>query len=100
MTPERKPRSTDFSRRHIGPTPADIEQMLQAVGVSSLEELIQQTVPASIREAEPLNIGPGLSETEMLARMRAIASKNQVFTSLIGQGYYGTILPPVIQRNL
>jgi len=100
MTQERKPQSTDFSRRHIGPTPADIEQMLQAVGVSSLDELIEQTVPASIREAAPLNIGPGLSESEMLERMRAIASKNQVFTSLIGQGYYGTILPPVIQRNL
>ncbi|GIW24948.1 aminomethyl-transferring glycine dehydrogenase [Meiothermus sp.] len=95
-----KPRSTDFSRRHIGPTPEDIQAMLKAVGVSTLDELIEQTVPASIREATPLEIGPGLSETEMLARMRAIAEKNQVFTSLIGQGYHGTILPPVIQRNL
>jgi glycine dehydrogenase len=100
MTPTLKPRSTDFSRRHIGPTPADIQQMLEAVGVSSLQELVEQTVPASIREDLPLKIGPGLSESEMLERMRAIASKNQVFTSLIGQGYYGTILPPVIQRNL
>lgn len=100
MSNAQKSRSTDFSRRHIGPTPADIEQMLQAVGVSTLDELVEQTVPASIREAAPLDIGPGLSETEMLARMRAIANKNQVFTSLIGQGYYGTILPPVIQRNL
>ncbi len=100
MSDTQKPRSTDFSRRHIGPTPEDIQAMLEAVGVTSLDELIAQTVPASIREAAPLDIGPGLSETEMLARMRAIAEKNQVFTSLIGQGYYGTILPPVIQRNL
>lgn len=95
-----KPRSTDFSRRHIGPSAADIEQMLQVVGASSLDELIQQTVPASIRETRPLDIGPGLSETEMLERMRAVAEKNQIFTSLIGQGYYGTVLPPVIQRNI
>jgi glycine dehydrogenase len=74
--------------------------MLEAVGVSSIEELIEQTLPRSIRQAGPLEIGPGLSETEMLAQMRAIARKNQVFTSLIGQGYYGTILPPVIQRNI
>ncbi|MDW8425429.1 MAG: aminomethyl-transferring glycine dehydrogenase [Meiothermus sp.] len=95
-----KPRSTDFSRRHIGPTPEDIQEMLKAVGVSTLDELIQETVPASIRETTPLEVGPGLSEAEMLARMRAIAQKNQVYTSLIGQGYHGTILPPVIQRNL
>ncbi len=100
QNPERKSRSTDFSRRHIGPSSSDIEQMLQAVGVSSLDELIAQTVPASIRQEKPLEVGPGLGETEMLERMRAIADKNQVFTSLIGQGYYGTVLPPVILRNI
>jgi len=97
---QRKTRSTDFVRRHIGPSAADIEQMLQAVGASSMDDLIQQTVPASIRETRPLNTGPGLSETEMLEQMRSIARKNQVLTSLIGQGYYGTLLPPVIQRNI
>ncbi len=95
-----KPRSSDFSRRHIGPTTEDIEQMLKAVGASSMDELMAQTVPASIRQAAPLDIGEGLSEIEMLAEMRRIAARNKVYTSLIGQGYYGTVLPPVIQRNL
>jgi glycine dehydrogenase len=100
QNPNPKLRTTDFSRRHIGLSPHEIEGMLEAVGVSSMEELIEQTLPRSIRQAGPLEIGPGLSETEMLTQMRAIARKNQVFTSLIGQGYYGTILPPVIQRNI
>ncbi len=100
MSKAQQPRSHDFSRRHIGPSPEEIPAMLEAVGVSSLEELIQQTLPASIRQNEPLGIGPGLSEAELIERLRAIAAKNQVYTSLIGQGYYGTVLPPVIQRNI
>ncbi|MDW8480930.1 MAG: aminomethyl-transferring glycine dehydrogenase [Meiothermus sp.] len=91
---------TDFARRHIGPSPEDIQEMLEAVGVSSLEELIQETLPASIRQEVPLSIGGGMSEAELLAHMRELASKNRVYTSLIGQGYYGTHLPPVIQRNI
>ena len=90
----------DFAnRRHIGPSPAEMDEMLKAVGAASLDELIDQTVPASIRQALPLSWAP-LSEHELLARMRAVAAKNRVMTSLIGQGYYGTVTPPAIQRNI
>ncbi|MBE0555347.1 MAG: aminomethyl-transferring glycine dehydrogenase, partial [Rhodobacteraceae bacterium] len=90
----------DFAnRRHIGPSPSEMEEMLKAVGVGTLEELIAQTVPKSIRQAIPLGWAP-LSEHELLARMRAVAARNKVMTSLIGQGYYGTVTPPAIQRNI
>lgn len=90
----------DFAnRRHIGPSPAEMDEMLRAVGVVSLDELIDQTVPASIRQTVPLGWAP-LSEHELLARMRAVAGRNKVMTSLIGQGYYGTVTPPAIQRNI
>src|SRR6476620_7914488 len=89
-----------FTRRHIGPTPEDIHSMVRTVGAGSLGELIEQTVPPSIRQAKPLDLGPALSETEAIERMRQIASRNEVLTSLIGMGYHGTILPPVIQRNI
>src|ERR1700722_6515156 len=90
----------DFARRHIGLDPDDMAEMLQIIGVSSVEELIDQTIPDAIRLRRPLRLGEALSETEALERLQAIASKNAVFTSLIGMGYYGTILPPVIQRNV
>src|SRR5204862_285121 len=67
---------------------------------SSLGELMGQTLPSSIRQKAPLDLGPALSETEALSHMRELAAQNQVFTSLIGQGYSGTILPAVIQRNI
>jgi glycine dehydrogenase len=90
----------DFAnRRHIGPSPAEMDAMLEAVGVPSLDALIDETVPASIRQAEPLTWAP-LSEYGLLERMRAVASRNKVMTSLIGQGYYGTVTPPAIQRNI
>src|SRR6516225_1320243 len=90
----------DFSRRHIGPSPEDEREMLSIIGVSDVGELISQTVPDAIRQAAPLALPPGISETEALQKLRIIADKNKIFTSLIGQGYYGTILPPVIQRNV
>ncbi len=91
----------DFAnRRHIGPSPAEIEAMLATVGAPSLDALIDQTVPAGIRQAEPLNWGPALSEQAVLHRLRLTAARNKVLTSLIGQGYYGTVTPPVIQRNI
>src|SRR2546427_8047725 len=90
----------DFSRRHIGPSPEDVSEMLSTIGVSDIDELISQTVPGAIRQAAPLALPPGISESEALQKLRIIADKNKVFTSLIGQGYYGTILPPVIQRNI
>ena len=90
----------DFAnRRHIGPSPSEMADMLAAVGVQSLDELIDQTVPASIRQSTPLGWAP-LSEHDLLARMRGVASRNKVMTSLIGQGYYGTVTPPAIQRNI
>ena len=92
--------ASTFVRRHIGPSPRDVEAMLQTVDASSLGALMAETLPASIRQTTPLDLGPALSETEALAHMRKLASQNQLFTSLIGQGYSGTILPAVIQRNI
>ena len=90
----------DFAnRRHIGPSPAEMDEMLAAVGVRSLEDLISETVPKSIRQKASLGWAP-LSEQDLLQRMRAVAGRNKVMTSLIGQGYYGTFTPPAIQRNI
>jgi glycine dehydrogenase len=92
--------ATTFARRHIGPSPRDIAAMLETVGAKSLDALMAETLPSSIQQKAPLDLGVPLSETEALAHMRELASQNQVFTSLIGQGYSGTILPAVIQRNI
>jgi glycine dehydrogenase len=89
-----------FVRRHIGPSPRDITAMLETVGARSLDALMAETLPSSIRQKAPLDPVAPLSETEALTHMRELASKNQVFTSLIGQGYSGTFLPAVIQRNI
>lgn len=90
----------DFAnRRHIGPSPAEMEEMLAAVGVASLDELIDQTIPASIRQPEPLDWAP-LAEHKLLQKLTDVAAKNRVMVSLIGQGYYGTVTPPAIQRNI
>jgi glycine dehydrogenase len=92
--------ATDFVRRHIGPSPSDIASMLDTVGASSLSALMGETLPASIRQKTPLDLGKPMSETEALAHMTELAAQNRVFTSLIGQGYSGTVLPAVIQRNI
>ncbi|MGN6368435.1 MAG: aminomethyl-transferring glycine dehydrogenase [Phycisphaerae bacterium] len=88
-----------FPPRHIGPNPAHQSAMLQLLGLSSLEDLTTQTVPASIRLPKPLNLPPAQSESEALASLRTLATKNKVNKSFIGMGYYGTITPPVIRRN-
>ena len=91
----------DFAnRRHIGPSPAEMAHMLETLGLSSLEALIDETLPKSIRQKTPLNFGKPKSERALLNHMRITASKNKVLTSLIGQGYHGTVTPPVIQRNI
>ncbi len=91
----------DFAnRRHIGPSPAEMEEMLKVVGADSLDALIDQTIPASIRQSTPLDWGKARSEREMLHQMRVTAAKNKVLRSLLGQGYHGTVTPPVIQRNI
>jgi glycine dehydrogenase len=92
--------AASFVRRHIGPSPRDVAAMLDTVGAKSVGALMAETLPASIRQKAPLDLTPALSETEALAHMGELAAQNQVFTSLIGQGYSGTILPAVIQRNI
>jgi glycine dehydrogenase len=91
----------DFAnRRHIGPSPAEMDEMFKVLGVDSLEALIDETVPKSIRQDAPLDFGKPLSERELMHRMRLTASKNKVLRSLIGMGYHGTVTPPAIQRNI
>ncbi|WP_417248372.1 aminomethyl-transferring glycine dehydrogenase [Celeribacter sp.] len=90
----------DFAnRRHIGPSPAEMAEMLDTIGVPSLEALIDKTVPMSIRQLAPLDWEP-MTEHEVLGYMRKVADRNTVMTSLIGQGFYGTATPPAIQRNI
>ncbi|PQO24577.1 glycine dehydrogenase (aminomethyl-transferring) [Rhodobacteraceae bacterium WD3A24] len=90
----------DFAnRRHIGPSPSEMEEMLRVMDADSLEALIDETVPRSIRQDATLGWAP-LSEHALIERMRGVAAKNRVMTQLIGQGFYGTVTPPVIQRNI
>ena len=91
----------DFAnRRHIGPSPAEMTEMLEAVGAPNLDALIDQIVPDDIRLKTPMTWGKALSEQGVLAKLRSVADKNRVMTSFIGQGYHGTVTPPPIQRNI
>src|SRR6266853_4362035 len=94
------PWSDRFVRRHIGPSEADIQQMLAVCGFPSLDALIDAAVPAPIRLRRPLNLPPSRSEHGLLNELREIAAKNQIFRSFIGAGYSDCITPPVIQRNI
>ena len=89
-----------FSNRHIGPNESEIAQMLEVLGISSLDDLIDKTVPGTIRLKNHLKLPPALSESAALAQLKVIASKNQVYRSFIGMGYYNCITPPVILRNI
>ena len=89
-----------FVPRHIGPDPSDTEKMVKAVGFETLDDLIDATIPASIRFREALAIPSGKPEHEVLGDFRAMAAKNKVFRSFIGMGYADTVTPPVIQRNV
>jgi glycine dehydrogenase len=93
-------KSDSFVQRHIGPNAAQIEQMLKVLGFDSLDALIEQTVPPAIRLQQPLKLPQAQSEHAALAQLKAIASKNKVFRSFIGMGYYDCITPPVILRNI
>ena len=91
----------DFAnRRHIGPSPEEMAEMFEVLGVDSLDQLIDETVPQSIRQAEPLEFGKPKSERELLWHLRQVAKKNEVYSTMIGQGFYGTVTPPAIQRNI
>lgn len=89
-----------FVNRHNGPREKEIRKMLAAIGVNSADELISRTIPESIRLKKPLKIDKAVSEFTYLKSLKKTAAKNKVFRSYIGLGYYGTIIPPVIQRNV
>ena len=90
----------DFVRRHLGPGEEQTEHMLSELGCTSLDDLIDKTVPKSILSDQPLDIPDSLSERMMLSELRDIRERNKVFTSMIGMGYHGTVTPPVILRNV
>ena len=89
-----------FPRRHLGPSGLDLARMLEVLDVFSLDQLIDETVPSRIRLPRPLQLEPARSESEVLADLRAIAQKNKVYRSFIGLGYYDTLTPGVILRNI
>ena len=89
-----------FESRHISPDGSETSEMLATIGVSSLDELVDQTVPAQIRLRQPLNLPAPKSEFDYLNGLKQTASRNKVFRSFIGQGYYDTVTPPVILRNI
>ncbi len=86
--------------RHIGPNQKDINEMLEEIGVNSLDILIDKTIPADIRTDKPLSVGEPMSEFNYLRMIKDISKKNKLFRSYIGLGYYGTRTPAVIQRNI
>ncbi|MBL7974599.1 MAG: glycine dehydrogenase (aminomethyl-transferring), partial [Candidatus Kapabacteria bacterium] len=89
-----------FVNRHIGPTEAEAAKMLEVIGVGSLDELIEKTIPNSIRLEKPLQLSAPVSEFDFLRSLRGVAAKNRAFKSYIGMGYYDTITPTVILRNI
>ena len=92
--------SGEFRSRHIGPDETQTKEMLRVIGLASMEELVSRTIPASILLKEPLQLPAPQSEYEYLQDMRKIAAGNKLYKTYIGQGYYGTITPAVIQRNV
>ena len=92
--------SYTFAQRHIGPREEDIRRMLSFLGVNSMEELVKQTVPENILLKEDLKMDAPMTENAYLAHLKEMVSKNKNFRSLIGQGFYGTGVLPVIIRNI
>jgi glycine dehydrogenase len=90
----------NFSERHIGPRASEVNDMLKAIGMSSMEELISKTIPADIRLKGELNVSAAMTEHEYLKHIKAIGAKNKLYKTYIGRGYYGTITPSVILRNV
>lgn len=89
-----------FTRRHIGPRAEDVPAMLRTIGVSSLDELVKKTVPASIRLNRPLALGEPMTESDVLLELRSLVGRNRVLRSYLGYGFHDTITPPVILRNI
>ena len=89
-----------FVNRHNGPRENDVRAMLDIIGADSVNELIDRTIPAAIRLKKPLNLPCGMTEYKYHKHLRGVAAKNKVFKTYIGLGYYNTIVPPVIQRNV
>ncbi len=101
MTTARPLDPTDtFVRRHLGPSEAEISEMLDSLGFESLDDLIAAAVPGGIRSTEALAIPEGLGERELIETLRSLAEENEVYRSYIGMGYYGCVTPPILQRNI
>jgi len=92
--------TNNFVERHLGPQPEEVELMLKKIGVTSLDQLIDETIPSAIRLKKPLDLPNGLNEYEYLLHIKALGAKNKIFRSYIGMGYYNTITPGVITRNI
>lgn len=92
--------SKEFRNRHIGPCENETGQMLKTTGFDSIDALIDKTVPPHIRMQEDLNVPVAMNENEYLRHIKSASLKNKIFSNYIGQGYYGTLVPPVIQRNI
>ena len=90
----------NFENRHNGPDEAQVREMLRTIGIDSVETLVHQTVPATIRLQQPLRLPAPKSEYQFLKEFKKLAQKNKVFRSYIGTGYYDCIVPGVIQRNI
>ena len=91
---------SDFIARHLGPNGTEVSEMLNKIGVSSLDELIDKTIPSAIRLNRELNVSTGISEAEYLKHIQAIGKQNKVLKSFIGLGYHETLVPSVILRNV
>ena len=94
------PASDAFHQRHIGPSEKERDEMLDSLGFSTMEELSTSTVPDQIRHTFPLDLIPAMTESEATAYLKTMADKNKVMKNFIGMGYYGTLTPAVVRRNL
>ena len=99
-TPTSSSRHVLFESRHIGPDPVERDAMLEIIGRPSLDALVDATIPSTIRLPRPLNLPDGLSEHQYLSELGRLASRNRVFKSYIGLGYYDCVTPSVIVRNV
>ena len=100
MTFDLLPPTDSFVHRHLGPRDSDLPHMLSVVGADSLDALVEETIPPSIRLGRPLNLDPPVPEQQLLAQLKEWMAGNELYRSYIGMGYYGTVVPGVIQRNI